>query len=225
MLTRMRRMNLTPRIVTEDIKNFCLGIQHGADPIYINITPEPDCQPGNCFFSVKTKVERFGGRIQFGWAIWEWPQVYVEAEHHGVYEPESGPPWIDITPSGDPQIRRRLFLPDDGSVYNFDNRMRKDNIRHALADDPMIRDLFRAGEHMTEINNRIPELGDVTLTGENARDFQANWRVIGNLLRDIALKYCRQNEPCVCGSGTKFKDCHGNKHLRHGGLPGVGQRD
>jgi hypothetical protein len=113
--------------------NLCEQISPGVDPVFIPITPSADCEPLDCFECVKHKVEMEGGRIQLGWAIWEWPNVFIEAEHHAVYEPPAGSPWLDITPPVEPQIRRRLFLADNRAVYDFENEgVLKDNIRVAL---------------------------------------------------------------------------------------------
>lgn len=116
----------------------------------------------DCFECLRQKVARNGGRIQFGWAIWEWPRVYGEAEHHAVYEPSTGPPWVDIAPSALLEIWRRLFLPDNGALYDFENEgTLRDNKRLALGDDSMIKELFAAAERRLAILNNIPGVGAV----------------------------------------------------------------
>jgi len=56
----------------------------GGSPVYLRVDPEADCEPMACFAKVRRKVDRDGGRAQFGWAIWIWPRIVIEAEHHAV---------------------------------------------------------------------------------------------------------------------------------------------
>ena len=138
MLTRTAPLN--PRT-----KEFCARIRSGARPQLMVIQPEPGSEPNYCFFSVRERVRRDGGRIQLGWSIWEWPEVYLEAERHAVFAPADGSPWLDISPALVPEITARLFLPDDAAAeYDFANDgVREDNIREALAADDRIREFFR----------------------------------------------------------------------------------
>jgi hypothetical protein len=157
-------------------------------------------------------VEREGGRIQYGWAIWERPRVYIEAEHHAVYEPPGGLPWLDITPSASPEITRRLFLPDDTAVYDFENEgVLRDNFRLALSDDPIIQKFFAVAAERSAFLNTIPgvnvtvyDVDQQTLTRISQIDEQ-----LAELQLALAMKYTPQSAPCFCGSGTKFKRCHG----------------
>jgi hypothetical protein len=136
--------------------------------------------------------------------------VYVEAEHHAVYEPPTGPPWIDITPSALPEIRRRLFLPDDSAVYDFENEgALRDNQRLALGDDPLIDQFFAAAEKRVAILNSIPGVGEVAIDPETAVKLEAAEAEVVRIVNGLAMKYTPQNAQCFCGSGRKFKRCHG----------------
>ena len=39
----------------------------------------PDAKPGECFHNVRRCIEKSDGAEVFGWEIWSWPGVYVEA--------------------------------------------------------------------------------------------------------------------------------------------------
>jgi SEC-C motif len=153
-----------------------------------------------------------GGQIRFGWSIWEWPGVFVEAEHHAVYEPPSGPPFLDITPSAHQGIWRRLFLLDDSATYDSSNEgVLRHNIRRALSDDPLIQKFFAAATKRATILNDIP--------GVNVKVEDVNPQILkkveaaadeqDKLYFALAMKYTPQNAPCFCGSGQKLKRCHG----------------
>lgn len=200
----------TPDTISPNVIELCRQINPSVMPVFLTITPELGCEVNDCFHCIRQKVTREGGRIQFGWAIWEWPKVYIEAEHHAVYEPPPGPPWIDITPSALPEIRRRLFLPDDSATYDYENEgLRRDNRRLAVANDPLVQELFRFAARRNEMLNAIPGIGMVTLEGEAAERLQRNQRDQDAVELQLAMKYTPQGAPCFCGSGQKFKRCHG----------------
>lgn len=203
-------MARTPDTISAAVLDLCRQINPAATPSYIVITPEPDCEPNDCFQCTRRKVARDGGRIQFGWTIWEWPRVYVEAEHHAVYEPQGGGQWMDITPSAFPEIRRRLFLPDPSAVYDFENEgILRDNQRLALNDDPLIKEFFNAGARRVAIVNTIPGVGMVSMDITTAQTLESADQEITRLVYSLGMKYTPQNARCFCGSGEKFKRCHG----------------
>ena len=176
----------------------------------MRIAPEPDCEPLDCFNNVRRKLEREGGRIQFGYAIWTWPHVLLEAEHHAVYEPPPGGDWRDITPARDPSIKRRLFLPDDTATYDFENEgVRKDNIRLALSNEPLIADFIAAAEERARIYNSIPGIGQVTTGAAILARIRAAEYAQAQAQFQLAMKHTGPNDPCFCESGRKFKRCHG----------------
>jgi hypothetical protein len=186
-------MARTPEAISAQVLDLCRRINPGAAPGYIPVTPEPGCTPNDCFECVRRRVAREGGRIQFGWSIWEWPRVYVEAEHHAVYEPPTGPPWMDVTPSALPEIWRRLFLPDNSAVYHFENEgVLRDNIRLALSDDPLVQEFFAAAEKKLAIVNRIPGMGAVPVDPGTARELEAAERELARITYSLGMKYTPQ---------------------------------
>jgi hypothetical protein len=202
----------TPDAITDPVRRLCQQIRPGLEPVFLPIRPEAGSAPLDCFASVRRKVDTDGGRIQFGWAIWEWPRVYLEAEHHAVYEPPAGPPWLDITPAAEPELRRRLFLPDDTAVYDFENEgVFRDNVRMALADDPLIQELFRASRERVRILNTIPGVGAVAVDRHTAAQMAAVEENKARIIYELALKYTPKTARCFCGSGEKFKQCHGRR--------------
>ena len=203
MLTR------TPSPLDRHIVGFCRGISPQAKPVLLPISEEAGTIPLECFSNVRSKVAKEGGRIVFGWAIWEWPSVYVEAEHHAVYE---GPDreWFDITPSETPNIFTRVFIEDASAVYDFDNEgIRRDNRRLALRNDPMIQDFFRGADGLTAAYNKLPGVGRIAVPEPVARQIQILEMNQARRTMALAAKYLKRNDTCFCGSGKKFKVCHG----------------
>jgi len=196
---------------TFQVLKFCRGISDEADPILLTIDPEEDCAPLDCFNNARRKATRSGGKIVLGWAIWEWPGIYIEAEHHAVYEPAPGEPWRDLTPAQIPGISTRLFLADSSADYDFENEgIRRDNHRLALRNDPLIRQFFQSAQRYNEIMNSIPGVGEVKVSPALAQQVYSAEIENAQLSLQLAMKYTPRNAPCFCGSGEKFKRCHGS---------------
>ena len=101
----------TPRVISEDIKAFCLDIDSSQIQVYVMVKPHPTATINSCFESVAAYIKQNGGSIQYGWIIWEESkQLFMEAEFHAVWVSPSGE-MIDITPKIDDESSI-LFLPD-----------------------------------------------------------------------------------------------------------------
>lgn len=160
-----------PKGIDARVRQFCASITRRATPQYVGIAPREGCLPLECFANVRAQVEREGGRIQFGWTIWEWTGIFLEAEHHAVYDPGDHRGLIDVTPAQDGETRR-LFLPDDDAIYDFDNEgTRIDNIRHALRKDPLIEAFFATAAEKSAFLNTVPGFGMFALAGEKAEQY------------------------------------------------------
>lgn len=210
-LSQDRRMSLTspPDLNDPDIVHFCRLVAPQAKPRVMTITAASDARPLDCFSNVRREVERYGGRIQFGWSIWVWPSVFVEAEHHAVYAPPSDMAWVDVTPAPDAETRR-VFLPDDTAVCDFDPAgVRRDNHRMPLVSDPLVEQLFRLAALENRVLSAIPGVGTVTVPERVAVKLQRVSDAKAQVVRRIGMKYTRPNQRCFCGSGEKFKRCHG----------------
>jgi hypothetical protein len=184
-------------------------IRPDAEPRYLRIAPEPDCERQRCFENVRRKVDRDGGASVVGWALWIWPHVFIEAEHHVVYRPADGGAWRDVTPPDQPSTKRRLFLPDPSATYREDmGAGRRDNIRLALCDDPMVGEIFAAAELRTRIWRSAPGADAAseaaTLAALEAAEFAQSRAQVR-----LAMKYTPPRAACFCGSGRMFRGCHG----------------
>lgn len=142
----------------------------GVEPIPTFLVPTPvdGAKPIRCFENVHQQVVRMGGEACVGWAIWEWPGVFIEAERHCVWRRADGA-LIDITPppGKDPRI---LFQPDPAGVMEGDV---VDNVRQALRLDPDIERFLKLASFVE------PEMAFVKTTGQllqgvRAEAFKAN---------------------------------------------------
>lgn len=200
----------TPAETTPEVLALCREVNPDAQPIYMRIDAQPDCEPNDCFMCIRRKVEAEGGRMQTGWSIWEWPGAFLRAEHHAVYEPESGPPWADITPVEVSEITRRLFLPDSSAIYDFENEgFRRNDRFKGLVADPLVYEYFQLATERNDILNSVPGVGAVSLPPHLVKPFTQNQQRILEAEMQLVMKYTPKNSRCPCGSGAKFKHCHG----------------
>ncbi len=111
----MRSVETTPKQITQQIHTLCRQVDSGSKPVYVPCRPVPHAQRNRCFSNVEAQVKAHEGAIRYGWTIWEWPGVGVEAEFHAVWVTPDGS-LLDISPhDGEDSI---LFLPDTlGKVW------------------------------------------------------------------------------------------------------------
>lgn len=138
-------MLTTPGAVTDPITALCNEICPSTLPLFIPIRPVTGIQD-DCFGNVKRKMTEGGGTAQYGWAIYEWPSVMIEAVFHAAWRnPEDQ--LVDVTPPDD-GATQTLFLPDPSRTY--DGKL-VDNRRMALTDDPLIHEFISVAQRQTEI--------------------------------------------------------------------------
>jgi hypothetical protein len=76
----------TPTDISAPVDALCRELSSGQRPAWVNVRPDTKAIVSECFPNVAAKVTRDGGSLVFGWAIWEWPRIFIEAEHHAVWE-------------------------------------------------------------------------------------------------------------------------------------------
>jgi len=169
----------TPDSVKDYIVGFIKEKKLGEDPLFLEIKPSKGSVSGECFENVKRYVALNGGSIQYGWIIWEIPDMYVESEFHAVWKGKKGE-YLDITPTVDGE-KNILFVPDPVRKYTGEP---VDAIRKELVEDPYLKLLVESGEEKFKITKKNYELH-----GEKFN------------------KKVGRNHPCPCGSDKKYKKC------------------
>lgn len=108
-------INTVPKTLTDELIEFCRGFSLHK-PVFVRSKPSADAVQSHCFDNVARKIERAGGEIVYGWAIWVVPGLYFEAEHHGIWGNRRGK-LLDVSP----QLRNApkiVFLPDPDAIYD-----------------------------------------------------------------------------------------------------------
>ncbi len=197
----------TPAEITPDVMALCADINPTATPTFVAYRPGSESLPQECYGNVERQVASQGGEYVVGWAIWERPELWVEAEHHAVWRGPDG--LVDITPHGI-QIDRVLFLPDPTAPYAGPNAPRRPNRRRLLEHGGLARAFLAAIDARNLWFEQFPagELRDLS------RDQIAELRNLENdaslASADLLIAHAnikRRNDRCLCGSGRKFKTC------------------
>jgi hypothetical protein len=123
----------------------------------------------------------------------------IEGEFHAVWSSPQGR-LLDVTPKPDGETRI-LFLPDNKRVYRNEP---VDNIRLALSDDPFIKALITKGEEMAKLRKKYNVGGTAAIPAEEFDRILANDANLNTPISAVG-----RNDPCPCGSGRKYKKCHG----------------
>jgi hypothetical protein len=173
------------------VQSFCESLVPGGTPFPIAIDAEAHAEANDCFNIVKAKVATCGGTPIFGWAIWEWPGVLIEAEFHAIWKDESGS-LRDISPAPD-GVSSRLFLPDPSCSYEG---KQVNNVRHPLTDNPEVRRLIAAQNAFFEVMNKseraymhtvsIPEKELLPVTRERQQ-----------AMDELMRRKVGRNDPCL----------------------------
>jgi len=186
----------TPVRISPEIIRLCRDLVADArQAFFLAAQPIPGADPLQCFPVVEEFVAKNGGELCVGWRIWEWPEVMIEAEFHGVWQAPNGD-LRDLTTEA--ATGRILFLRDPAKKYEG---KRVKAVRRPLADIQEIRDLFQAEDDIFEFLDR-PEFalpGSVELTGRDREE----WLEI-QTRKNRAISAL----PCFCRSGNKVNDCH-----------------
>ena len=202
----------TPQRISDEIRRFCRDVVPNSEPQFIDVAPEPDANVNDCVCIVARHVEKHGGQQLLGRQILEWPGVMLEAEFHAVWRDEAGR-LLDLTPK-ERLVERILFLPDPNAVYEG---RQVNSIRRPVSGDAAVQDFIFALDAKYELENRGDRAfrhGEIRFRGDEADEYEVVQRRIGRAYARILSSLApspRSDDPCPCGSGKKFKRCHGSK--------------
>jgi len=119
-----------------------------VDMTYLPCVPINRLSNGDCFPWIEDYARTNGGMPVLGWAIWEYPKVFIEAEFHSVWQAPDGE-LHDLVPRQQPPIRI-LFVRDPRRRYAG---RQVDNIRKPLTNDKDVKEFLLLHRRMFELQN------------------------------------------------------------------------
>ena len=205
----MPQISTTPANITPAIISLCHELVADTEPEFLAVAPVSNADVNDCFPVVERYVRDHGGSICYGWQIWEWSGVMVEAEFHAVWRSPTGE-LRDITPK-QVSISQILFLPDPSRQYEG---RQVPNLRKSLSPDQRVAEFIARCEEEFEFMNRgerATQYGELELSPQEVRELAAIQQRKNELYRqlDSRAPHPGRNDPCFCGSGTKYKKCCG----------------
>jgi hypothetical protein len=186
---RYRLTGRTPNQITEYIYEFCKELDNTGQLFFVGVKLETEAECVECSQNVLNKIGRDGGQIQFGWAIWELPEIMLEAIYHAIWISPQGEP-IDITPRKHVSTDSILFLADSDDKYNYGSGFwRKDNVRKPLSDDPIITEYIEICEEIFKFEEKVSPGPILHLEGKDLECHEALEKRKGRLSRQIRTSY------------------------------------
>lgn len=157
-----------PKLIKPYVISFARQVvgANNAAPFYVKCSPVQGAAYDECFPLIDDCVANCGGTSVIGWAIWERPKVYIEAEFHAVWRAPSGE-HIDFSPRRLP-VPRILFLPDPCRKYNG---TQVNNIRKALINDKDVKNFLALADEWFRLTNegKLKHQREVHVTPEMLR--------------------------------------------------------
>lgn len=175
-----------------------------SNPIAVPIVPESDSVVNSCFYNVRRKVARDGGKSVYGWAL-RVTQHILEAEKHAIWlSPEGN--YVDVTPASHVETYT-AFVVDASFVYDG---LVIDNVRLNMTDNDVVDDLIAVNEI----------IGKAWAYGRRTEEYEV---VLPEIFKNLveALEPVSQainrfidhggtiTARCFCGSQLNYQHCHG----------------
>jgi len=173
-------MDTTPKEINKGILDFCQEIDSTTKPVFLKLFPVEDYICGECYGNVENHINKNNGKIQYGWIIWEDPNILLDAEFHAVWVSDKGE-YVDVTPKFDGE-QSILFLPDSERIFTGEELI--DNIRKPLVDNEYTKLIIENAKKGFEIKNKAYKV-----------------------FLKVKEKNVGRNQLCPCESGKKYKKC------------------
>lgn len=195
---------MVPNQITDEIRLLLSKIGVQEEPKYVKCKPNQNHPQNECFPVVAERVEADGGERILGWQIWQ-GQLLVEAEFHAVWKTPDGE-LIDITPKPIP-LDRILFVADSKAKYE---EKQVNNFRINITGNPIVDEFIAVHDAVFRIENKGERAFQYELS-LSGREANAHHKLSAAkpVLEMMALQGHTRNSPCFCGSGNKYKACHG----------------
>ena len=132
----------------ELVEELCPGQNCFEDPV----EPVEGAAENACIEVVDRLVAERGGERILGWALWEWPGVWIEGEFHAIWKRSDGT-LTDPTPKKNKTLRI-LFVSDPGAQVTT---WQKDNVRKARMQRREILDFIDIKERIYRAENQGTE--------------------------------------------------------------------
>ncbi len=166
------------------IAALCNDVAPGQVPVQIPSRPPVGAIENDCFLNVQAHVEQHGGELVIGWALWEYPGVFAEAEFHAVWRDPSAGSLVDLNPRPFP-FSVINFLPDPARRYEG---RQVDNIRRPLNNNPLVKQFIFQAQRFFKLMNTgelADKHGEIEVSPRLAKELELVQREMARLGKRI----------------------------------------
>ncbi len=149
---------IAPAHIDDQVIRFARVALKGV-PEWIKVEPLEGSMQTECFDNVDRAIRAHGGKAIMGWIIWEKPGVWLEAEHHAIWEQQDGT-WRDVTPTvvGEPRL---VFVPDDKAIRTHP-RFGLPTRYASISKDPVAVNAIKKAQKLMEVRAEILAAGGIS---------------------------------------------------------------
>lgn len=200
----------SPNEVTPQVKQLLKKFDGAKyELVYVEIKTESTAVKSECYNNVAEKIELEGGKIRYGWAVYD-NSYYVKAEKHAIWENPNGE-LIDVSVANSENIRKIMFIIDD-----VNEGINVPDIRNNYTGLKAIDDYFMFIDILDVLtlnyaNECTNNKGLYIFPPVLSKSIQT----LSDLILDY-IDYITSNvSGCICGSVKLYKDCHNNKLVQN----------
>lgn len=180
-------MHVAANVADTHVQRFCSTVAPNGVAVSLACRPLAGVPDNECVVVVPAHVARSGGSQVLGWAIWERPGVFIEAEFHSVWKSPEGE-LVDVVPHMRP-FAEITFLTDP--VLKYHGRQ-IDNIRHPLVKDNDVTRylyLFRRRFELTNAGSLATQHGVISLSKRAEREYRDLMKELARLQVRLDKRY------------------------------------
>ncbi len=199
-----KKVAVNPKTVNNHIEKLLDELNVDFEPEIIPVRVESDAKPKSCYYNVENKITRDGGKIFYGWVIWQ-SNYLCEAEHHAVWENKEGE-LVCITPR-DVHYNEIMFVPDNDRTYNG---VSISNVVLNISGNTIIDDFIK----IRYLVCKLYEFGrrknvDSVIVPKCVSDAITECDIASGALEVFFLLGNKPVSPCYCRSSKSYRQCHG----------------
>ncbi|QIB50364.1 hypothetical protein [Pseudomonas sp. OIL-1] len=171
------------------VMEFCSSICAHSAPMIVECSPAHGTAENECFELVGRKVQELGGSQVFGWAVWEKPGVFIEAEFHSVWQQPNGM-YLDINPRN-PIFNIKTNIVRSGQENKIQRKTNRQYSQSLVNDNDVIRFLYLSAKRFQILNRgkRAYEHGEVSLPNKEIKEYQRAMKELIKLQNIINNRY------------------------------------
>jgi hypothetical protein len=164
---------VTPSKLSPTLVALCEELVPGGAPVVLPADTTKSPTSMDSFEAVERRVVGAGGTACYGWELWQWEGLFIQADFHSVWRQPNGM-LQDITPRP-ASVQTILFLPDPARI--FDGR-RVNSVRRPISKDPTVSSFLRVCDEEFALLNRGARafMRNIALQGAELGELQQIWQ-------------------------------------------------